>query len=190
MITFNLFIEEVKKKKPDIVFWIGDSAPNTDSVVEGKDKTRYFKRIAEAFREAEFVGKVYGVLGSHECYPPSQFNVFNESEERWLTEEFAKALKHWYTEDAYNTTKKYGYFSQLYKNTKLRIIGLNTQANDYKNVYLISNATDPLRQIAWLEQELSKSEVNHESVMILGHVGPQSLRGATCNCAMTRSLVL
>eukprot|EP00826_Nyctotherus_ovalis_P040434 TRINITY_DN3990_c0_g1_i7.p4 TRINITY_DN3990_c0_g1~~TRINITY_DN3990_c0_g1_i7.p4 ORF type:complete len:166 (+),score=57.82 TRINITY_DN3990_c0_g1_i7:753-1250(+) len=159
-----------------MIFWLGDN-PGHNVYEQAKDsQTKYFEFVVDLLIEAKYKGKVYSVLGNHDCYPPSQFDIYND-EDQWLTETFAKRLEYWFKDD---TMGKYGYFSQLFPGTQLRVIGLNSQVNDFANIFLLGNATDPLKQLRWLEGELKKSEANKESVMILGHVGPQSKSGTNC----------
>lgn len=42
---------------------------------------------------------------------------------------------------------KYGYYSQLHPGTNLRVIGLNNYANDFSNLYIWGNSTDPFGQV-------------------------------------------
>jgi sphingomyelin phosphodiesterase len=176
----ELFVKEVKDKNPDMVFWLGDNPGHNVYQQTKETQSEYFKYIVRLLRESEYPGKVYGILGNHDCFPPSQFDIYNNDDE-WLAKEFTEALSPWYDENTREVMAKYGYFAQMFPGTKLKVIGLNSQVNDFANMFLMGNSTDPLQQLKWLEQELSKSEANKESIMILGHVGPQSKSGTNCN---------
>lgn len=169
----------MEEKNPDMVFWLGDNPGHNLYQQKKSTQADYFRYIADLLINSKYKGKVYAVLGNHDCFPPGQFDIYN-NQDTWLTQEYAEKLKYWYTDEAIKTMSKTGYFSQLHENTKLRIIGLNTQTNDFSNLYLYGNATDPLMQLDWLEKELRRSELNNESVMILGHVGPQSKSASNC----------
>ena len=162
-----------------MVFWLGDNPGHNIYSQKKSTQTAHFKFIADLLKKY-YKGKVYAIIGNHDCYPASQFDIYN-NEDRWLTEEFAEILKYWYTPEATKTMSEYGYFAQLHEDTKLKIIGLNTQVTDFGNFYIMGNSTDPLNELSWLEKELRSSEQKGESVMILGHVGPQSNSGTYCN---------
>ena len=172
-----------------MIFWLGDNPGHHIYMQEKSTQAAYFEYVANLFLKYNYSGKVYAVLGNHDCFPPSQFDIYDDTD-RWLTEKFANILSNWYSSDAIKTMREHGYFAELYKNTKLKIIGLNTQATDFANLYLMGNSTDPLRQIEWLEKELKSSEERGESVMILGHVGSQSKSGTNCKIIIENSMVL
>eukprot|EP00826_Nyctotherus_ovalis_P064976 TRINITY_DN9540_c0_g2_i1.p1 TRINITY_DN9540_c0_g2~~TRINITY_DN9540_c0_g2_i1.p1 ORF type:complete len:220 (-),score=29.10 TRINITY_DN9540_c0_g2_i1:701-1360(-) len=171
--TMKLFIEEVGRKKPDMIFWLGDNAAHNGYERNMSAQIKHYKYILDLLAKVNYTGKIYAVMGNHDCYPADQFDIHG-NDHKWLTAELAKLLEPWYTEGALKTMREHGYFAQLHENTKLKIIGLNTQAGAKTNRYLLGNWTDPLGQLAWLEKELKQSEANGESVMILGHIGPQA----------------
>lgn len=175
----RLFVKEVVEQNPDMVFWLGDNPGHNVDQQKKDSQPEYFKFVVKLLKESKYKGKVYPVLGNHDCFPPSQFDVYN-NEDRWLTEVFAKESRVWLDDEAYETMKNYGYYAQLFPGTRLRVIGLNTQVNDFANIFLTGDANDSLRQLEWLEKVLRKSEQNKESVMLLGHVGPQSKTGLYC----------
>jgi hypothetical protein len=49
--TFDTFISEIYKQQPDIIFWIGDNAPNNNTPREAHNKTSHFKFIANKILE-------------------------------------------------------------------------------------------------------------------------------------------
>jgi hypothetical protein len=62
-----------------------------------------------------------------------------------------------------------GCYSQLHRNTNLRIIGLFSLVTDLINPHAWNNNTNPLGILTWLEDELHKAESNSESVFIINH---------------------
>jgi len=178
-ITVESFANEVAKLNPDMIFWLGDNPPHNTYEQKQDTQLEYFKFLKNQIKKANYKGKVYTILGNHEGYPACQYDILNGNS-KWLTKGYADELKEWYPPDAVKMFENYGYFSILHPGTKLRVIGLNTFASDFANVYLIANSTDPLGLLTWLEKELYRSEQNNESVMILGHVAPQSKTGTNC----------
>lgn len=68
-----------------------------------------------------------------------------------------------------------GYFSiTLPQFNNLKIISVNTQAQNNENWYLLRNPTDPGGMLAWIEKELKESEQNQQKVYIIGHISPKS----------------
>ncbi len=54
----------------------------------------------------------------------------------------------------------------------LKIISLNTQAQNNLNFYLLRDSTDPGKMFEWLENELKISESKEQLVYIIGHIPP------------------
>jgi len=173
------FINETEKLNPDIIFWLGDNPPHNTYEQKKNTQLEYFRYVARLLKKSSFKGKVYTIMGNHESFPAGQFDIYHGTT-RWLTKGYADELKEWYPPDAVQMMEDYGYFSILHPGTKLRVIGLNTYSCDFPNLYLLGNSTDPLGMLAWLEKELHKSELNGESVMIIGHVAAQSKSGTNC----------
>lgn len=72
--------------------------------------------------------------------------------------------------------RKYGYYStplklkdgRIFNNTK--IIGINTQACNNMNWWLIKNRYDPGNEIEWLENELKELEATGGSAILMTHI--------------------
>lgn len=52
---------------------------------------------------------------------------------------------------------------------KTRVIGLNSQACNLLNLYLMKNKYDPGQQLEWLENELKELEAIGGNAIIIGH---------------------
>lgn len=68
-----------------------------------------------------------------------------------------------------------GFFSiELPELNNLKIISLNTQAQNNLNFFLLKDSTDPGNMLQWLENELRASESKGQLVHIIGHIPPRS----------------
>ncbi len=113
---------------------------------------------------------IYPSLGNHEKFPNDQFYPYDSEMENKTLKTIGEYWKKWLGEDAYETFIKFGYYSKMHMDTKLKIISYNCLFCDTINFYLIKNPTDPNNQFEWLESELRKSEANNEVVYLISHI--------------------
>uniref|UniRef100_A0A8C3R779 Sphingomyelin phosphodiesterase acid like 3A n=1 Tax=Cyanoderma ruficeps TaxID=181631 RepID=A0A8C3R779_9PASS len=113
--------------------------------------------------------QVFPALGNHDYWPQDQLpvttsEVYNAVADFW---------KPWLSDEAINTFRKGGFYTQLFESSNshqaLRIISLNTNLYYSPNSVTV-NITDPANQFAWLEEILETSSQKKEKVYIIGHV--------------------
>jgi len=158
--------------KPDFIVWLGDN-PAHDVYVQNQDTHKEIIRsLTEKIKEKYGnIGDAYPVLGNHEGLPIDHMNT-KDIGKNWLLVYLSDLWKQWLTPQSYETFRKYGYYSQLHRNTTLRIIALNCLVHDAMNSYIWDNVTDQFGQLSWLENTLKFAEQNNENVLILGHFPP------------------
>eukprot|EP01022_Parablepharisma_sp_SALTPOND_P015628 TRINITY_DN2227_c0_g1_i1.p1 TRINITY_DN2227_c0_g1~~TRINITY_DN2227_c0_g1_i1.p1 ORF type:complete len:592 (-),score=27.80 TRINITY_DN2227_c0_g1_i1:44-1762(-) len=174
-ITVESFVDEALKREPDIILWLGDNVAHNMDEQRKETQLDSFKYLVGLLK-GKYKGGVYAVLGNHDGYPEAQFDIHNGNH-KWLIEAYSEELKEWLTPEATKQMAETGYFSQVHPGTNLKVIALNTFVLDFNNAYLWGNATNPLNSLAWLENELAKSEARGESVFIIGHIASQSNSG-------------
>jgi len=87
----------------------------------------------------------------------------------------AEAWKPWLDQKAYDMLRTKGYFSMtLPEFNNLKVISVNTQAQNDMNWFLMRNPTDAGHMLQWIEDELKESEANNQFVWILGHIPPNN----------------
>lgn len=87
----------------------------------------------------------------------------------------AETWKDWLDQKAYDMLRTKGYFSiTLPEFNNLKIISVNTQAQNDENWYLLRDPTDPGSMLKWIEEELKESEKGKQFVYIIGHISPKS----------------
>jgi hypothetical protein len=70
---------------------------------------------------------------------------------------------------------KYGYYSKPFKfDPKGYVIGINMQACNDLNWWLLKDRDDPGHQIQWLEGELNRIEKAGGYAYIIAHIPPKS----------------
>eukprot|EP00826_Nyctotherus_ovalis_P040240 TRINITY_DN3943_c0_g1_i2.p1 TRINITY_DN3943_c0_g1~~TRINITY_DN3943_c0_g1_i2.p1 ORF type:complete len:567 (+),score=111.55 TRINITY_DN3943_c0_g1_i2:143-1843(+) len=173
LITLDSFIDKAIEVNPDVMLWLGDNSGHNAHEQNENNLLDSFKYIADRLHK-EYKGPVYFVMGNHEGYPNNQLDVFG-NRTQWILNTHADKADYWYSKQGVESMRRYGRFSELVKGTSLRIIGLNNFVMDYTNIYLFNNATDAMGQLAWLEQELASALEKEESVIVIGHVAPQSI---------------
>jgi hypothetical protein len=101
--------------------------------------------------------QVFPTLGNHDTWPvnvqdfsePNSNYAINHIKTSWVD-------TNWLTEEEGEQFGKYGYYSKPFSfNPFGRVIGINMQACNDLNWWLLDNRQDPGQQIAWLEQELA-----------------------------------
>lgn len=105
----------------------------------------------------------YPIQGNHDVWPVN-VQDFSKPNSNAAINGFSPVWEDWLDSSAMTQFKKYGYYSMplKYKDGTLigntKVIGLNTQACNVLNWYLLVNRYDPGDHLAWLEQELHSLE--------------------------------
>ncbi len=167
---FNSFVDKAYEIKPDFIIWTGDNAPHDTwkSKKVGQDDTYQVTEIIRDSLDKKFQHKIpiYPILGNHEIYPNDEF----DEKQIDFYKKMAKIYKKYLNKDAYNTFKKYGYYTMKHLNTNIRIVAINCLLCDTWNYNLInSNKKSTKLMFKWLENVLLEAERKKEYVYILNH---------------------
>ncbi|KAG8444288.1 hypothetical protein GDO86_009463, partial [Hymenochirus boettgeri] len=154
------------QQKVDFMIWTGDSPPHIPvNELSTKIVIDVIGNMTSTIHSLLPDLLVFPALGNHDYWPQDQHPV-SGSEVYTAVAEFWKL---WLTEEALNTFRKGGYYSQIYKSNKsvhpLRIISLNTNLYYSPNKVTV-NMTDPADQFKWLEETLQVSRQDNEKVCI------------------------
>ena len=161
-------LDKAYELQPDFIIWTGDNSPhnsknstqqdNYDATIIIRDK------LDEKFNNSI---PVYPALGNHEKYPADLY-LTSEGD---LLEYYANIFKEYFYEDqAYESFKKYGYYTEKYKDTNLRIVVLNCLICDAWNFYIIGGRHQAAKdEFIWLEEVLRQAEKNGEYVYLIDH---------------------
>lgn len=162
------FADKAYELQPDIIIWTGDNSPHNNlggSIQENYDVTVAIRDlINERFNHSV---TVYPVLGNHEPFPPDKLT--DDIEE--IYQQYAEIYKDYFTEDqAYESFRKYGYYTEKYLDTNLRFVVLNCLLCDAFDFYItIGHHEEARQEFAWLEKVLRQAEKDGEYVYILDH---------------------
>lgn len=171
--TFESALQSLYTKGAEFIIMTGDYG--TNNWADNTQATRLSavslvtSLLLKYFQPA--VTPVYPVLGNHDCSPSHQFNF---GQEAWITGQAATMWQSWLPASAQASFKATGSYTLLHKNSKLRILAINTFACSNYNFYLLRNATDPGSQIEFMRTTLLGAEKNGEMVYIIGHMAPGS----------------
>ena len=166
--TLDSFMEKAYELQPDFIIWTGDNSPHNtkNSSLELNFETNII--IRDKLDET-FQGQIpiYPAYGNHEIYPTDLY-MGNETE---FLEGFAEIFKEYFYEDqAYESFRQYGYYTEKYKDTNLRIVVLNCLVCDTFNFYIIGGRHDAAKEeFKWLENVLRQAEQAGEYVYIIDH---------------------
>ena len=162
------FIEKAYELKPDFIIWAGDNSPHNlknSSQDENYNATIIIRdKINKKFN---FSVPIFPSLGNHEIFP---VDLFIKSETDFL-EHYATIFKeYFYEQEAFETFKKYGYYTEKYKDTNLRIVVLNCLLCDNMNFYIMGGRHQRTKdQFIWLEKVLREAEKNNEYIYLVDH---------------------
>ena len=161
------FAEKAKELNPDFIIWTGDNAEHNNwnsSQQNVYDATTTIKNIFDEYFQNI---PVFPVIGNHENYPNDLWDLDNTI----IFEKLADIYKSYFLEEeAYETFKKYGYYTQKLPSTNLRIIVLNCiYCSSVNYNFLSTSHTEAKKEFIWLEQILRNAENNNEYVYIIDH---------------------
>ena len=165
--TVKAFAQKVKELNPDYIMFTGDNIAHSVWNVQQSEVIKATKMIIDEIQN--IIGKnipIFPAIGNHEKAPVDEFH----GDETELLDGLSDIFKPYLDDEAYLSFKKYGYYSILYKNTKLRIISLNCLLCDSFNFNLLYDSSQVRSMYKWLENELEKAEKNGEIVHIMDHI--------------------
>lgn len=171
--TFESALQSLYAKGTDFVIMTGDYGTNNLAYDTQSTRLDAVSKVTTLMLKyfQPSVTPVYPVLGNMDCSPAHHFHFGSET---WITSQASSLWKSWLPDSARATFEASGSYTLLHKNTKLRILAINTFACSAYNFYLLQNATDPGNQIAFMNSTLRKAELNGEMVYIIGHMAPGS----------------
>ena len=162
------FMDKAYELKPDFIIWTGDNSPHNSKNASQNDNYEA-SIIVKNMLDEKFKNEIpiYPALGNHEKYP-SDLYIGDEAE---LLENYGQIFKDYFYEDqAFETFRKYGYYTEKYKDTNLRIVVLNCLICDTWNFYIIGGIHEAAKkEFIWLEEVLRQAEKNGEYVYLIDH---------------------
>lgn len=162
------FMDKAYELKPDFIIWTGDNSPHNSKNASQNDNYEA-SIIVKNMLDEKFKNEIpiYPALGNHEKYP-SDLYIGDEAE---LLENYGQIFKDYFYEDqAFETFRKYGYYTEKYKDTNLRIVVLNCLICDTWNFYIIGGRHEAAKkEFIWLEEVLRQAEKNGEYVYLIDH---------------------
>lgn len=89
-------------------------------------------------------------MGNHESFPVNVYD-YQGDRETMLNGGLAETWRQWLDQQAYDMLRNKGYFKmELPELNNLKIISLNTQAQNDMNFFLLRDSTDPGNMLKWL----------------------------------------
>ena len=185
METVRAFAAKAKELNPDYIMFTGDNIAHSVWLVTQEEVIKATKMQIEAIQEQFGMDTpIYPAIGNHEKAPVDEFH----GEEKELLEGLADIFKPYLSDEAYETFRKYGYYSMLVKDN-LRIISINCLLCDSMNFNLLYDFTQTKAMFTWLEKVLSEAEKNGEVVHIMNHIPMESTQH-TIQCSWRLKILL
>ncbi|KJK82560.1 hypothetical protein H634G_02166 [Metarhizium anisopliae BRIP 53293] len=124
---------------------------------------------------SELYDYIYPAVGNDESSPANLFQaeqVTSKVSTQWLYDTLASLWARWIGDKDARRVKDGGFYSTKVPHRNLRIISLNTNLYNYKNLWVYQDPInhDPAGQLAWLVSELDAATLAKEHVYIIGHM--------------------
>ena len=147
-------MEEVSKMNDvDLILWTGDNTPHDVWQQTQSYNLNYTFIESERIKKASKI-QVIAAMGNHESFPVNVYDYEGERE-KMLIQGLAEAWRQWLDDKAYEMLRTRGYYSiSLPRLNNLKVISVNTQAQNDMNWYLMRNPTDAGGMLKWIEEEL------------------------------------
>jgi len=168
--TVKAFASKAKELNPDYIMFTGDNIAHSVWKVTQDEVIKATRIQIEAIQnEFGLDTPIYPAIGNHEKAPVDEFH----GDETELLQGLADIFKPYLDDNAYETFRKYGYYTLLVKNN-LRIISINCLLCDSFNFNLLYDSFQTRQMYKWLENVLDEAEKNGEIVHIMDHIPMQS----------------
>ena len=161
--------------KTDFITWTGDNSAHNVWDNTAEEITEYTRNITNTLKEslgADSKIQVYPIQGNHDTWPVN-VQEFTEAGTNYAINHFKQSWtdKNWLSEEEIKVFEQWGYYSKPFEfNTKGKVIGVNMQACNDLNWWLLDDRTDPGYQLEWLEDELSQIEKDGGFAHIIAHI--------------------
>ena len=183
--TVKAFASKAKELEPDYIMFTGDNIAHSVWQVTQEEVIRATRMQIEAIQnEFGLDTPIYPAIGNHEKAPVDEFHG-NETE---LLQGLADIFKPYLDDEAYESFRKYGYYTLLVKNN-LRIISINCLLCDSFNFFLIYDSSQTRQMFKWLENVLDQAEKNGEIVHIMDHIPMESTQH-TVQCSSRLKILI
>ena len=183
--TVKAFASKAKELNPDYIMFTGDNIAHSVWLVTQEEVIKATRMQIEAIQEKFGMDTpIYPAIGNHERAPVDEFH----GEESELLYGLADIFKPYLTKEAYETFRKFGYYSMIVKDN-LRIVSINCLLCDSMNFYLLYDYKQTKAMFTWLEKVLSDAEKNGEIVHIMNHIPMQSTQH-TIQCAWRLKILM
>ena len=183
--TVKAFASKAKELNPDYIMFTGDNIAHSVWLVTQDEVINATKIQIEAIQnEFGLDTPIYPAIGNHEKAPVDEFH----GDETELLQGLADIFKPYLDDNAYETFRKYGYYTQIIKDN-LRIISLNCLLCDSFNFNLLYDSSQPRLMFKWLEKVLAEAEKNGEIVHIMDHIPMQGTQH-TIQCSSRLKILM
>jgi sphingomyelin phosphodiesterase len=163
--------------KPDLFVWTGDNSPHNvwaNNNTEVIDATRNITLIIQKFFNQTNI-TVYPIQGNHDTWPVN-VQDFTQVGSNVPINGFSDTWLEWLGPEVLANFTQYGYYSKVltlkdgreFNNT--RVIGINTQACNNMNWWLIKDRYDPGFEIEWLQTQLAELEAINGTAIMMMHI--------------------
>ena len=141
LITLESTLEQVALENADLIIWTGDSTAHDEPFISKAEVTSTLETIINVVQDKfpEYADKFVFSLGNHDNYPNSQQDFEKMQPESSVME----LLNFWIPSDQQGDFAKWGNYTRDIEDLNTRIISLNTESCDFKNLYIDSQENDP-----------------------------------------------
>ena len=172
---FEWVANNQEELKTDFITWTGDNSAHNVWDNTQEEITQYTVNITQTLKDAlgpDSKIPVFPIQGNHDTWPVN-VQDFTSSNSNWAINHFKDSWtsENWLSKEEAEVFAQYGYYSKVMPfNTQGKVIGVNMQACNDLNWWMLDNRADPGHQLEWLENELIKIEKDEGFAMIIAHI--------------------
>lgn len=105
-------------------------------------------------------------MGNHDAFPNGTWDFTGEGP----SFPGRVAMQRWVPEAEWPNWDQHGYYTKDIAELKTRVLSLNTESCDFRNILLWNQLSDPNDQISFIERNLQELEAQGWYAVILGHI--------------------
>lgn len=175
---FDYIADNQDTLKVDFLTWTGDNSAHNVWDNSHEEVTEYTKNITQTIKDslANTNIQIYPIQGNHDTWPVNVQN-FDKPGTNYEINHFADSWvdTNWLTEDEKKVFLQWGYYRKPFEfSDKGHVIGVNMQACNDLNWWLLKDRADPGQQLQWLEAQLKEIESQDGFAIIIAHIPASS----------------
>ena len=150
------------------MFWTGDNTAHDNPWYTEEEVTESLEAIISTVQNAfsNKMDRTFVSLGNHDAYPWNNWNFADN----YPDSDVLELLHNWVPKEQHANYDDHGYYSKDIPELKARVISINSESCDIRNMYQWTALSDPNGLFGFLESQLAEAEQMGYKALFLGHI--------------------